>query len=120
MLRRLPVLLTWLTLAAGPRPGPITVQVTPQVCLAPCVVTVRVRVEPHPDNRAYWIVVDGGDLYYTSTVWQLDGDHAAVTQSERRYRLTAAGRYTVAAGVVRIGQGEAGREVRTVEVSGER
>jgi hypothetical protein len=55
--------------------APMTMTASPALTKAPAVVTVRVLIEPNPENRSLEIVADSRD-YYTSSSASLDGAHA--------------------------------------------
>jgi hypothetical protein len=54
----------------------LRMHVTPAVCLAPAVLTVRVTVEPAADNRLLQITAESRDFFRSSEV-QVNGDQAA-------------------------------------------
>ena len=76
---------------------PIELTVTPRVCQAPCDIRLTVRIEPHPDNRAWRWVVDGP--MYSASVQQLEGEQAPRTQVFRWVKGLSVGDYTIRAEV---------------------
>ena len=75
----------------------IELTVTPRVCQAPCDIRLTVRIEPHPDNRAWRWVVDGP--MYSASVQQLDGADAPVTQPHQWVKSLSPGDYEIRAEV---------------------
>lgn len=71
----------------------LSMRVTPQLCVEPAVVVVRVTVEPHDENGALEIVAESAEFLRSSRI-QLDGSHAART-SVFQYRDLPAGTYEV-------------------------
>lgn len=66
------LLATALPLAAGPD---LTLTVSPRQPLAPAIVWVRVRIEPHPGNRTIEFVAESDEFYRSSQI-PLDGARA--------------------------------------------
>jgi hypothetical protein len=71
----------------------VTVSVSPSVAQEPAQITVRVTVEPNPDNRALEVTTESTDFFRKSHR-QLDGDRASRT-SLFEYRGLPAGDYDV-------------------------
>jgi hypothetical protein len=59
---------------------PLTLAVSPLQSFAPTHLTIRVHVEPNPDNRILEVVTESVGYYRSSRV-QLDGDDAPRTTS---------------------------------------
>lgn len=97
--------------------APIELKAHPAVCMAPCDVLVRVRVEPHPLNR-WWVIQLDGPMFQ-SGMRQLEGEASAATQPEVWFKDLVAGEYVLIAVVYRQQKrSEAGRAVATVSVKG--
>jgi len=71
----------------------LRIEVTPQVSVAPAVLTVRAIVTPDEANRALQIVADSGSFYRSSLV-PLDGANAAAI-TETRLKNLPGGEYDV-------------------------
>jgi uncharacterized protein (DUF58 family) len=71
----------------------VSVSVSPSVAQEPAQITVRVTVEPNPDNRAVEVITESTDFFRKSHR-QLDGDRASRT-SFFEYRGLPAGDYDV-------------------------
>lgn len=73
--------LTGFLVAASPAAAPpsVTVQVTPNVSMAPATVRVVVTVEPDQRNRGLMVEADAADFYSSSEV-SLDGDGSSRVQ----------------------------------------
>lgn len=73
---------------------PISITVTPAVCLADCNIRVEVVIPPRLENRLAVLVVDG-PMYFSSDI-QLDGANA-----KKRFTFTysslSAGEYEISA-----------------------
>jgi hypothetical protein len=96
------------------RPAPISLHVTPLVCLAPCTLRITATIERHDLNRYYLIALDGEDFYREST-FPLEGDQAARTQPPFEIKDVPPGEYQVIAVVYRATlKHEAGRATATV------
>jgi hypothetical protein len=61
-------------------PEPLSLSVTPTVCLSPCAVRARASVEPDAKNRSLTLIAESQEFRRASTI-QLDGDRAARTHS---------------------------------------
>jgi hypothetical protein len=71
----------------------MSISVSPQVAREPARITVRVSIEPNPDNRALEVVAESS-TFFRSSYLQLDGDRAART-NVFQYRDLPAGDYEV-------------------------
>lgn len=93
LLNTLIVVALWLTPAATHKPLEMTLDrhVTP----APGDVIVRVRVEPHADNRFVLVVVNGP--MYVSSLRPLHGEESPATQPPTPFRGLSEGHYTILA-----------------------
>ena len=89
------ILTTTLPIGAGER---ITVRVSPAVAFAPANLIVRTMIEADDQNRAVQIVAESADFYRSSEI-QLDGDHAARTNTVE-LRSLPPGRYDVRAALL--------------------
>ena len=56
----------------------LSMNVTPRQALAPVNLRVRVRIEPHADNRTLVVVADSAEFYRSSEI-PLEGDRAPRT-----------------------------------------
>ena len=81
------------------RPLAITVE-SGRMQFEPAYIRLRVRVEPHPDNRALAVGIVGPD-FETSSLEQLDGDKAPITRW-RDFKDVPAGEYQAIAHIVRV------------------
>lgn len=61
---------------ASAAPNPISIEITPRSCVAPCNVRLLVRVQPDEANRKLTIRTES-DLFGRSTSRTLDGDRSA-------------------------------------------
>jgi hypothetical protein len=94
-LRHVPCLaIAWL-LSAGQlgSSDAVSVSVSPTVSREPARITVRVSIEPNPDNRALEVIAESPSFFRRSYV-QLDGDRAARTRVFQYHDLPA-GDYAV-------------------------
>ena len=80
----------------------LTLTVSPRWPSAPAIVTVAVRIEPHPANRTIEIVADSEDFYRSSQI-PLDGDRAPRAISIQ-WRDLPAGDYVIS-GILADGSG---------------
>jgi hypothetical protein len=88
------VAIAWLLLARQvDASDALTISVSPRVSREPARITVRVSIEPNPDNRGLEVVAESS-TYFRSSYLQLDGDRAART-SVFQYRDLPAGNYEV-------------------------
>jgi len=71
------VLIVVATTAVAAR-EPVSIRVTPEQSFAPANLVIRASVEPDAANRAIEVVADG-DLFYRSSMIDLDGDRAPKT-----------------------------------------
>lgn len=71
----------------------VSVRVSPAVAQEPAQITVRVFVDPNPDNRALEVVTESTG-FFRKSYRQLDGDRASRT-SVFEYRGLPAGDYNV-------------------------
>lgn len=78
-----------------PKPRPIHVIVTPAISFAPTTLTVRVRVQPIPDDRWIMVVLDGEDFYRRSD-FTIEGDRALYSWD---WKDVPAGDYIVSAAI---------------------
>jgi hypothetical protein len=83
---------TTLPARAGER---ITMRVSPSISFAPANLIVRATIEADAENRMVQIVAESPDFYRSSEI-QLDGDHAARTNT-LEFRSLPPGRYEVRA-----------------------
>jgi len=97
------LLLFLLWLAPANTPKPIEVTAAPRIALAPSDVRVRIRVEPHTENRLL-VVVLAGDNYYRSSQIPLDGDKEATTHERSYIGVRAPGHYMISAILQRQGE----------------
>lgn len=86
---------------AAETPRPITIQLSQHVCQSPCELRIRMRIEPHPDNRKARIDVEGPRLARGSE-FPLEGDSAPRTV-EVWYHGLPGGSYGVRAALARVG-----------------
>ena len=56
---------------------PVSLEVDPAYCFAPCVVTISVGVEPHKADRQLTVEADSLQ-FYRSSVFDLEGDQEPV------------------------------------------
>lgn len=90
----------------------VSVSVSPRVAQEPAQITVRVFVEPDPDNRALEVVAESANFFRRSHV-QLDGDRSARTNVFEYHGLPA-GDYDVRA--VLVEQDDSPRAIAVVKV----
>jgi hypothetical protein len=85
--------LTWLAVMAVSIQAvePITMSISP-VCYSPGYITIRLRIEPHADNRAVQVSADSEEFYRSSFI-PLEGDRAPRTLTVRFHNLPG-GEYT--------------------------
>jgi hypothetical protein len=87
--------------APGPPAEPLSLSVTPSVCLSPCEIRARVLIEPHADNRRLVLTADSEWFRRSSTI-PLEGD-AAARSHIRTFRRLPAGTYVVSVRLERSG-----------------
>jgi hypothetical protein len=92
----------------------VSVTVWPEVSFEPAQVTVRVFVEPHPDNRALEVVAESAGFFRRSHQ-QLEGDRASRT-SEFEYRDLPAGDYNIRVALIRLDGSEEANAVAKLKV----
>ncbi len=94
------LLLAWLFVAVSSGHAPVELRVNPTVCLTPCSVLLRVRVEPDAGNRVLVVeIADSASAVYHSER-ALDGEYAPITQPERIVERIEPGDYEVIAATV--------------------
>jgi hypothetical protein len=72
--------------------------VSPEKSFAPSTLRVRVRLEPHDQNRRLAVIADSADFYRSSEV-QLDGEQAPKTITVE-FRGVPSGSYQVSSAVL--------------------
>lgn len=89
------VLAAALLTAAIPAAGNegLSLRVSPEMCVEPAYVLVRVTIEPDEDNRSLEIVAESEDFFRSSQI-ELDGAHASRIRV-LQYRGLPAGEYEV-------------------------
>jgi hypothetical protein len=94
-LRQVPcIAIAWLLLAGQlGSSDAVSVSVSPTVAREPARITVRVSIEPNPDNRGLEVVAESA-TFFRSSYLQLEGDRAART-NVFQYRDLPAGDYNV-------------------------
>ena len=101
------------TLFAGGA-DPLTIEVLPHVCFAPCTVRVRVQVSPEEGNRQL-VVRMAGEGYESSSTVQLDGEESPKTMPFFWFRDVPGGLYDVDV-ILQRTTGEQMKRTQTVEV----
>ena len=96
---------------------PLSLSVRPRVCLSPCAILAKARIEPHENNRWLTLVADAPHFRRSSTV-HLEGEHAARTHS-MMFKNLRDGPSRVQVRLERTGGRSLLRE-HVVEVKGER
>jgi hypothetical protein len=71
----------------------LTIAVSPAQSFAPAFLRVRIRVDPHADNRSLEVIADSGGFYRSSEI-QLEGDRSPAT-FEIQLRDVPQGEYRV-------------------------
>jgi hypothetical protein len=97
--------------APGRPADPLSLSVTPSVCLSPCEIRATVRIEPHADNRRLVLTADS-ERFRRSSATSLEGAAAARTHV-RTFRRLPAGTYVV---TVRLERSGADAIVKELEI----
>lgn len=96
---------------------PMTLEVLPRICFAPCSVRVRVQVTPEEDNRKLFVRMSG-EKYESSSTVQLEGEASPKTFPYFWFKDLPSGLYSVEAYLQDYEDKVTAQEASTVEIGG--